>query len=481
MIQKFYISNYLKVTNPTTELWSFVRRHFVVDNPDYINRLRLGKYAGFLSKTLSLYEITKDCKLLLPFGATTLIPSNLIKGVATRDEQLITRPNAAGYNPSNLQLRDYQKEAVSSLDIKHTGVLVAPTGAGKTNIALGLIERLNLPTLWLSHRVTLVEQAYNRALALGFNKSQLQKGIKKGFKGITFATVHSLYHSNLDELKYNWGLIIVDECHNAAINSVDGTMYQKVLNNLACLRKIGLTATPMRTDNLFTTTTCLIGKVQHTIKIDDIKIFIKETDKDGNKKEVELPPPKKTVLAVTTNIKIPPDGSFDGAGMINGTKLINKLTEDSERNEIIVNCVRAVPSLVLSDRVNHLEELKKLIEEKHGEGTAVIIKAGTNTEKARAKREEELEKVRRGGYLFLLATYSLAKEGIDIPNLIDLHLTTPHNSEQLLIQSIGRVTRIMPNKTDVLIYDYIDPLLYKKYIRYRRPIYKKLGCEFKGV
>ena len=82
----------------------------------------------------------------------------------------------------------------------------------------------------------------------------------------------------------------------------------------------------------------------------------------------------------------------------------------------------------------------------------------------------------RKGYLF--ATYSLAKEGLDIPRLDRLYLATPQKDYAVVVQSIGRIARTFEGKSLPVAYDYVDATrgLEKAY-KQRLRSYKSAGCK----
>ena len=65
---------------------------------------------------------------------------------------------------------------------------------------------------------------------------------------LTFSTVQTLARVNLDNLKF--GCVIVDECHHAVQSYKSTSMFAKVMNQISCRYKFGLTATPYRGDGL---------------------------------------------------------------------------------------------------------------------------------------------------------------------------------------------------------------------------------------
>lgn len=98
------------------------------------------------------------------------------------------------------------------------------------------------------------------------------------------------------------------------------------------------------------------------------------------------------------------------------------------------------------------------------------------TKKAKKEREEAIEQMRNKQEHYLFATYSLAKEGLDIKSLNRLFLLAPAKNKIVLIQSIGRIERKDKDKETPICYDFIDNDIYFiKAWKIRKGIYKKNG------
>jgi superfamily II DNA/RNA helicase len=78
------------------------------------------------------------------------------------------------------------------------------------------------------------------------------------------------------------------------------------------------------------------------------------------------------------------------------------------------------------------------------------------TKKGKQIRRDALQEMRGGTKNILFATYSLAREGIDIPRLDRLFLASPKKDCAVLEQSLGRISRSFPGKKDAFCYDYAD-------------------------
>ena len=164
-------------------------------------------------------------------------------------------------------------------------------------------------------------------------------------------------------------------------------------------------------------------------------------------------------------------------GMIDYQKLINYLCDDEGRNRQIMDYLcenRNHSVLILSERVNHLENLYNRLPWRL-QSLASVIDGKTK----KNVREKAIEDMRTGEKRFLFATYQLAKEGLDIPRLDRLFLTTPQKDYAVVTQAVGRVARVFEGKETPIVYDFVD-----SGIRYladsynlRCRWYRKLKCE----
>lgn len=94
--------------------------------------------------------------------------------------------------------------------------------------------------------------------------------------------------------------------------------------------------------------------------------------------------------------------------------------------------------------------------------------------KQKSKENEAVEKIRNKEEHFLFATYSLAREGLDIKPLNRLFLIAPTKNKITLTQSVGRVERQDKDKEIPIVYDFIDKGIYlEKAYKARKTIYKK--------
>ena len=89
---------------------------------------------------------------------------------------------------------------------------------------------------------------------------------------------------------------------------------------------------------------------------------------------------------------------------------------------------------------------------------AAMIDGHMTSKTAKAARAQAIEDLRAGRKHFLFASYSLAKEGLDIPRMDRLYLTTPKKDYAVVTQSIGRIARRAEGKKTAICYDYVDAI-----------------------
>lgn len=453
------VSNTLTVENPTPEMVLWCKRNLTIPNPEYAKKSRMNLWLGNTPKVLSLYE-TRGTTLVLPFGTLRLLPKDISDKALFLSE--FAAPVEVNYN-ADVPLYDYQEIAVQAMVAAKYGILQSAAGSGKTQMGIALAARLGRRTLWLCHTLDLIKQSKERAKL--YMSEDLMGTITEGKvnlgKGITFATIQTMCKLDLAQYRDYWDCIITDEVHRVSGSPTAVTQYQKVLNSLSARHKYGLSATVHRSDGMIKATYALVGEVAY--KVPDEAVANKIM--------------KVGIYPVGTGVQISRE-ALNTDGTLNYTKLITYLTENAARNQLIADSIEQRPSLILSDRLNHLETLISLLPVDM-QKDAVMISGKMTTKKGKAEREQALEDMRSGKKKYLFATYSLAKEGLDVPRLERLYLTTPQKDYAVVTQSIGRIARTFDGKSDPIAYDFVDDIAYLvKSYKKRCTTYRKNGCYF---
>ena len=457
------IGSQIRITKPNKELLDWCHKELILKNPDYVKKLRMNKWVGNTPDKICLYEWDGDT-LVLPYGCMTKVAEFADR----RDvvEYDMKKPKLVWYN-ANVPLYDYQQTAVKEAAAAYHGIIQAPAGSGKTQMGIALAILLGRRTLWLTHTADLLNQSKERAEQ--YMDPDLIGTITEGKvnigKGITFATVQTMSRLYLPQYRDKWDVIITDECHRVASSPTSVSMFGKVLNTLSARHKYGLSATVHRADGLIKSTFALIGPVCHTVA-DEAVI--------GKIMSVTVCP-VSTGIAPTTEV-------LDTDGTIVYAKLISHLAACEDRNRLIGEKLvenASHSNLILSDRLEHLRTLMEMLPSELRE-QAVMIDGKMQSKKAKEQRQIALQQMRRGQKRFLFATYSLCKEGLDIPRLDRLYLTTPQKDYAVITQSLGRIARVFEGKGEPIAYDFVDEKFqyllraYKK----RCTTYRKLKCKF---
>lgn len=458
------VANVLTISDPTPELLKWCKDNLTLANPDYAKKQRMGFWVGNTPRTISLFEINGN-QLVLPFGVLKSVPGEIwkeAKFIADFAEAEEVDFNAV------VPLYDYQEEAVQAMIEAKYGILQSPAGSGKTQMGIALATRLKRKTLWLCHTLDLVRQSKERA-ELYMSKDlmgMITEGKVNIGSGITFATVQTMSKLDLARYRNEWDCIITDEVHRVSGTPTAVTQYQRVLNNLSARHKYGLSATVHRSDGMIAATYALVGEIAYKV-------------------------PDEAVADKIMRVGICPVGTavvqsramLNTDGTLNYAKMISYLTTCEERQQIIVDTLlenEGRSCLILSDRLEHLEDLINRLPTLV-QMDAVMISGKMTSKTGKAQREQALEDMRTGSKKYLFATYSLAKEGLDIPRLERLFLTTPQKDYAVITQSIGRIARTFEGKADPIAYDFVDniPYLIKSYKK-RCTTYKKNKCYFIG-
>ena len=453
------IGNNIKISHPSDEIIKWCKTNLTLDNPEYAKKVRMGFWLGNTPKYLHLYEIHGDT-YILPYGTLKQIQP-LIKEATVTSE--FTPYESVDYGDP-VPLYPYQETAVSVTKQGLYGILQSKAGSGKTQMGIALIKEYGRRALWVTHTVDLLRQSKDRALQ--YMDKDLIGTITEGKvnigKGVTFATVQTLSKLDLSQYKDMWDVIIVDECHRVCGSPTQLSMFSKVLNSLAARHKYGLSATVHRADGMINATKSLLGDIVYTVPDEAVADKVLRVG----------------IYPVGTGVKITRE-CLNTDGTINYARLINYLCENMDRMMVIHDAIvkeKNHSCLVLSDRLEHLENLIQLLPPTM-KPYAVMVSGKMTTKKGKLEREKAIEDMREGKKKYLFATYSLAREGLDIPRLERLFLTTPQKDFAVITQSIGRIARTFDGKSNPVCYDFIDQIGYtEKMFKHRLRHYKKGGC-----
>lgn len=422
------ISNNIEIVDPTYEIERYCEEHLIIDNPDYIIANRLGRYVGKMEKKLQLY-VKSGNRFILPFGCLNDIWNLCGKCIKYT---LGFSPFKGNKLSGNIILYDYQQKGLQALLRGKNGVLEAPCGSGKTQIGLQLIKEIGGKALWLTHTKKLLEQSKERAKTYFTGDfGTITEGKVNIGKDITFATVQTMRMLDPSVYKDEFDMVIVDECHHCVGTPTKVMQFYKVVSNLNCRYKYGLSATLKRADKMTNCIYYLLGKKLYTI-----------TEQDVGEKII-----KAKHIRVNWNKEYDLDDYCQSDGMIDYNALLNLLSEDQERNQMICNEVinyhqQKKMQLVLCARLAQIDSLYKMLSKT---GMKVNIITGRIKDKDRDYKGD-----------VILATFAIAKEGLDIPELDVVHFATPQKDETTTKQSAGRVERNYEGKARPLVIDYVD-------------------------
>jgi len=335
-------------------------------------------------------------------------------------------------------LRPEQKEVVTKLILTDNGVLVAPTGFGKTVIAAWLIAKRKTNTLILVHRRLLMDQWREQlALFLGIDTKEIGVfgGSRKKTTGrVDVAIIQSLQRKGqVQNLVADYGHVLIDECHHLSAFS-----FEQVLRQVKAKYILGLTATPIRKDGHHPIIIMQCGPVRAKV----------------NPKRMAKERPFEHIVIIKNTDFVLHNEAYEPTIQ----ELYKGITQDSDRNSMIISEVRRSidagrSPLVLTERTEHVAILAEYLEKvvKH----VIVLKGGMGG-KQRTAISERLKSISGNEERVIIATGRYIGEGFDDARLDTLFLAFPISWRGTLQQYAGRLHRLYEDKYEVRIYDFVD-------------------------
>ncbi len=188
-----------------------------------------------------------------------------------RREKVPYKDEARAYQPTPWPLRTsrdpfpHQTEALKTWwDAGGRGVVVLPTGTGKTFLAILAIQQTGRPALVVTPTIDLLNQWYGElSVAFGVPVGAVGGGNHE-FRPLTVTTYDSAY-MHLDRWGNHFGLLVFDECHH-----LPGPSYLTAATGSIAPYRLGLTATPERTDGQEGLLANLIGPTVYRREIKEL-------------------------------------------------------------------------------------------------------------------------------------------------------------------------------------------------------------------
>lgn len=342
-----------------------------------------------------------------------------------------------------------------------------------TMLAIYLSWALGLKTLVVTHKEFLMDQWEER---IGqFTNARVgkirQNVIDVEDKDIVIGMLRSLSIKDYPhDILQQFGLVIYDEVHHTG-SRVDS----QALLHTSAQYTIGLSATPDRPDGMTKVINWHVGNIlyemekKYNYRVLVKKVFFRSTDPLFREKKMW----------------------FQGRFAPNHTSMTENITKIKTRNQLIVNMIDVLKGmgrkiLILSYRVEHLELLKKMVDDKIKlDGESHIYNSYFYMGKTKRGEKKLAEK---DGHI-IFATMQLAEEGLDISHLDTVIFALPVSiqkdkknnkkikSSKALIQSIGRILRNdkLEDLTQIpLVVDLSDMFsIYSSWSNKRNEIYSK--------
>lgn len=337
-----------------------------------------------------------------------------------------------------LTLRPYQEQAIQEMrnewyEGKTKILLYAPTGAGKTIMAGGVIQgayQKGKIVWFVCHRRELIFQGSNKLSEFGIPHSIVLSGEEHSpYERVYVGSVQTLDSWVFKKEKIEIpepDVIVFDEAHHAVSNT-----WKQIVDKFPQAAVIGLSATPVRAD----------GKgLGHIFQSMVMAPSISELTENNFLVPVKYYAPSIPDL---WGVKVQ-------AGDYNLNQLGQVMDKKKLVGDIVSNWGRICPdrkTVIFATTVAHSLHIKEIFE---AEGVAIEHIDG-NTPKE--ERDYILKSLKRGD-IQIVTNCQVLTEGWDEPSVSCCILARPTKSLGLYLQMVGRVLRPFEGKSDTILIDH---------------------------
>lgn len=353
------------------------------------------------------------------------------------------------------------------------GVVILPTGAGKTFVAQLAIQEVSRSALILVPTIDLLNQ-WSGVLEKAFGRTIGLLG--GGYHEIEDITV-STYDSgaiHMDRLGARFGLLIFDEVHH-----LPGELYQQIAQSSLAPYRLGLTATYERADGKHSVLDEIVGPILFRRSIKELSgdiladYEVRTLAIEMSEGDVETYTKAREEYREFVRIR--------GIRMssVHGWKRFLAETSRSQEGRAAFKAYRLQKQLALVHE-KKLEKLYELLEEHHDDRVLIFtndndsvyqisreVLCPTITHQTPVKeRKEILARFNEGKYK-TIATSKVLNEGVDVPEARVAVVLSGSGSVREHVQRLGRILRRAPDKK-ALLYELVTDNSVETYVSQRR-------------
>jgi superfamily II DNA or RNA helicase len=361
----------------------------------------------------------------------------------------------------NVEPRPYQNEAITAWEKNgRHGVIILPTGAGKSFVAQMAIELTGRSTLVVVPTLDLMNQWYDLLLS----SFQAEIGLVGGGyfeQGAIVVTTYASAFRFMERMGNQFGLLVCDECHH-----LPSSVYRYIAEMTIAPFRLGLTATPERADGGEDLLRQLLGPIVYRLEAqhlageyladyDVVQLTVRLSPEEHHRYQEE----RDIYRGFVTGNKIK-------MGSMQGWQLFVAMSARSEAGRRAMQAYRESKRIALGTEAK-LEVLAKLLQ-RHRRERVLIFTAENEmvyriserfmipaiTHETPIKERSAWLAAFNQGEVMALATSKVLNEGVNIPDAAIAVVLSGSGSTREHIQRLGRILRKRPDK-EAILYEVI--------------------------
>lgn len=369
----------------------------------------------------------------------------------------------------------HQREAVKAwIQAQGRGLVVLPTGSGKTFVAELAISKIARTTLVIVPTIDLMNQWYAGLLAaFRVEEVGLIGGGYHDIRNLTVTTYDS-FSIHAERLGHRFGLLVFDECHH-----LPGPSYAQASRCYIAPYRLGLTATPERDGETDAPYVEIIGPIVYSRQIKELagehlaeyetrQISVELDDRE----RAEYDEARSTYLGFLREMGIKVSARNGWARFIQLSSLSRAgrqaMLGYREQRRIAMTCRAKLETLEIL--LTHHAQDRVLIftnDNLTAYRISVHFLVPTITHQTPVRERKQILEQLRGGEIRVVVTSKVLNEGVDIPAANVAIVLSGSGSVREHVQRLGRILRRAKDKQAVL-YELVANNTMEQYVSERR-------------